>query len=781
MKQKTFYILSFISFIVCLINYPIKIDFSQSRWATYVILLLTYIAFSTALVSRFSQKISNRKILLVKLAFLSLPSSLIFYFNRSAPLLYYFIGIFFAFVLYLTGRLIARVSLFKSFKNNALLTFACGYIISIFLISIPLNFIPNFTIAIPTQIITIILSVVVLLEVFLSIRELKKLNIFNYSNNNTNSHIKEPFFSFLGWWLVFIFLSSGLILAWGSDDLNSYLYWPLKAVQENVTAVNVNRPVTFTLLSVPTQSVLTYLLSICSIKDGLLATYIYKGFNAGCYSVIFVTAILSSVLLKKTNTIKLFYYLSFIVFSLPITFEEILYNFTDFPVYLSTMCSLFILLHELSDYINQDNWNSRAKTLENYPQYLVSCLAGLLIAISPKAIAPVLSSSISLIFFRLIIIYSQFKKQNKVNKQPSISKLLTTIFLKVSFYKSILINLFLLFIPIVLIAARNYAMTGNPSFPANNVYWKSKYFMTDPNSVVASGHYISGLPLDFAYISRIFSNNVASVKDFAYADLTFGIFGAFLFNLLILYCIYIYFNYFINKTSKNNALKITPDLMSIGIILIFNFLLTIVIVRSFLGDQYRYILSGYIFGIVILLLISVYIFHKEFRYFANVIKSFIIFQIITSFLFINYAVLTYRGMIFGLTNNNNNHLSWKDYYSVMDEIKNIVQKDTNNSAIVLSVSGNQGLIFLFPITANQLDWYDDLWGKNVIIKGALIHSKIDLKYGSKKANKFLRKNNVDYVLISDDKIFISSEFDSNNLIFVKRFDSQNLTLYKLKI
>ena len=92
-----------------------------------------------------------------------------------------------------------------------------------------------------------------------------------------------------------------------------------------------------------------------------------------------------------------------------------------------------------------------------------------------------------------------------------------------------------------------------------------------------------------------------------------------------------------------------------------------------------------------------------------------------------------------------------------------------------------GLIFLFPITANQLDWYDDLWGKNVIIKGALIHSKIDLKYGSKKANKFLRKNNVDYVLISDDKIFISSEFDSNNLIFVKRFDSQKLTLYKLKI
>jgi hypothetical protein len=768
MKKTTFIILSFIAFAICLTNYPTPFTIDLSKRTFYIILFLAYVALTSLLVTKLEKAYSNPIIILVKTFFLLIPTILLIHFDKSANFGYYLAGILFVVMIYINGRLISRLLFKNIFKETPLLTFTCGYIISVFFISIPLNFIPNSTIALPSKIITIVFAIFILCEIVLTFTDLKR-NLKIPKENVILQH-ESSYFYYLACWIVFLLLSFGLILSWSYDDLNSYLYWPLKAVQENITAVNINRPVTFTLLSVHSQSVLTYLFSLFSVHDGIIATYIYRGVNASCFCALFISGIHSVKFLKKINLSNLFFLLNFLVATLPMTFNNIYSNYTDFPAYLAFLSSLFILFSVLSNAQEINNNHSYLFFKNILSSSSFSLLGGMLIAISPKTIAPIFSAIFSLTLFRIIFLL----------RMQSISRIsiIKSILPNRNSYFTILINAVILVLPISIIAIRNFVITGNPSFPANNVFWKSHYFITASDFDPAKSHYSSNLPLDFTYLPRLFSNNLASLQGFEYADTSFGMFGAFLINLLILYGVYkiLFSSSRIFKSfpkTQDYQVKISSDFLVFSIVLIFYLSINTFIVYFFLGDQYRYLISVYLSGVTILLLFCLYNFPQKLKkIFAGTIQIFLFIQIFVSIYWF-ISIQTIQGKL--------SSGDWQDYFNVISDVKNnIIQSNSQKNYLTLSGVFPKGLIFLFPLKIHTNDWYDYSFQENLIKKATKIYKDTDKLYGTKKTNEFLKNNSIKFFLMSDDSYFISPDFDSKNLIVVKRYDSRKLTLYELK-
>jgi hypothetical protein len=308
------------------------------------------------------------------------------------------------------------------------------------------------------------------------------------------------------------------------DDLNGYFYLPLASIKNGSSVFGPNIPGSLTFMSFHNTSFLTFIGVLLEVKDYKIG-YIYKIFNSLNYVINFYFLYL--ILLKYNSTF--FARLCFITIATSsIWFIEVVCNYTDFPVFLLATFAIYRI------------YGDRKSDLSY----------GVIIAIMALFIPITLKSLV------VIIPLILYELKNKLNiKNLSITLLLP-----------------LLALPIFI---RNYLLTGNPTFPAGNHFWKSKYFLTDSGNIVVS-KYVAPWKFDLSYFFNLLTNSEKSVSIFFGAENY--LYNPIFFSIITIYFVTLFYGKLIVYSYTNEFIKFG--------------LLCVVCVILLPGAQYRYFASS---------------------------------------------------------------------------------------------------------------------------------------------------------------------------------------------
>lgn len=258
------------------------------------------------------------------------------------------------------------------------------------------------------------------------------------------------------------------------DDINSYLYFPLKSILNNYSVLSSSYPSSLVFQNLHGLAFGTFMGSIIGSVDYKIV-YAFKTFNALCFLLLFFCLI---EITKKITPVKFVNNLIYLtICTSTIWFVEITSNYTDFSVLLISIYVVNLLV-EFKDIKN---------IKIELKQYLIFSL---FVAISFKSLVAVLP----------LVIIDQLSDEKFLWKRAS---------------KLFVLPLFSLGIFI-----RNYVYSGNPTFPAGNHFWKSIYFFTDSSNIVAN-KFIPSWGKDFSLLANFLSNSDKSVAIFYTAVNTF--------------------------------------------------------------------------------------------------------------------------------------------------------------------------------------------------------------------------------------------------------------------
>ena len=303
-----------------------------------------------------------------------------------------------------------------------------------------------------------------------------------------NIEIENIFLSLI----TFIILSSSITdFLW--DELNSGIFYPLKAIVLNSNPLKPELPTSLTFTSAHFISFLTFEGFLANVKDYELV-YFYKHFQAILYIISFF------FLYNITQNIfpeKLFSKLSFYIISTSsLWYFQITGNLSDFPVFLLCIYSIKIFI----------NTNSIYKITNFKLNYIDLIIFGLFFSISVKCVV---------VIFTLVIL----DMLNNFQIKRIISYSICGVF----------------FFPVMI---RNYLLTNNPFFPQFNNFFKSDFFPYDLQTGAIGAKWLPSWPIDWTLMMNFFSNSNESLKIFAHPHefLYSPVFYAlFIFCLLIFY------------------------------------------------------------------------------------------------------------------------------------------------------------------------------------------------------------------------------------------------------
>jgi hypothetical protein len=294
-----------------------------------------------------------------------------------------------------------------------------------------------------------------IMYLFINRKEIKIPEMKNYTELSNDSRF---------YLLIILYILASSITSFMWDDLNAYIYFPLKSLVENKSALSQFSPGSLIFQSLHSLS-FTAALGIWSSKDYNLVYY-YKFFNLISYILVIVASwdIFNKIYTNKKNIQIIFYTIA----TSTIWFINITSNYTDLPVFLLCIYSLNIIIKE-------ELINLKLKS-NNYIFFSIFT------AITLKSLV-------------IIIPIVALDLYNKLRKNESI------------------ISVFIIPTFILPIFIRNYIYTGNPTFPAGNNIWKSEYFDTDKNSIIV-GKFWPSNPIDINLFFNFFSGSSSALTNF---------------------------------------------------------------------------------------------------------------------------------------------------------------------------------------------------------------------------------------------------------------------------
>jgi hypothetical protein len=298
--------------------------------------------------------------------------------------------------------------------------------------------------------------------------------------------------------LFTLYIVAASITAFSWDDLNAYLFFPLKSIIENRSVLSPAWPGSLIFQSLHSLS-FTSALGIWGDKNYSIVYY-YKFFNVFSYILLIIASYdIFKKIFKNNNYIQITFYT---IAASSIWCIEITGNYTDFPLLLLSFYSLnFLSKLELKDI-----------DLSIFEYIIYS----LFIAITLK----------SLVIIIPFVVIDVINKYNKGKYELNI----------------LLLPIFLL--PILL---RNYLYSGNPTFPAGNNIWKSVFFDTDKNNIVVS-RYMPSAPVDLNLFFNFYSVSNSALSNFFGNMLS--LYSPFFYFLTSFTILLILFNFLIFKSNK---------------------------------------------------------------------------------------------------------------------------------------------------------------------------------------------------------------------------------------
>jgi hypothetical protein len=420
--------------------WPTYKTYVKNSWVQFgILVLLVFLVKKLAEIAATYHKNAPVSLLIVPITLLG------YYTSYSATL----VNILLIALVYLTG---ARFKIVLNLKSqNFFISFILGYGLLANLL-----YIPYFTSKIRFDLfypIVIAIIVIFLISDFRSLVERTKEEIKLIAPQTDSVVIT---------YLFFLMLSAAL-LSFGWDDLNHYLYLPLRSLIEGHSVLSAEIPGSLTFLSYHNLSYLTFAGWMLSSNNYEIA-FVYKQFNALSYCVSFfcLYSILFSYLPERRQSGIIF----LIIVSSSIWFVQVTSNYTDFPLLLLSIYTIYVL------------FESADAELEYFHQLLVCTLF----------------LSISLKLIVLIIPLLALNLRKRYTHQRALASIV-------------------ILLPVTPVFVRNYLLTGNPTFPAGNQHWKSDFFYTDPLNIVVS-KYKAPWAFDPSLFFNFLSNAAEPVKLF---------------------------------------------------------------------------------------------------------------------------------------------------------------------------------------------------------------------------------------------------------------------------
>jgi hypothetical protein len=505
------------------------------------------------------------------------------------------------------------------------------------------------------------------------------------------------------------------------DDINGYMYAPLRVFYDNGFIFGPERPGFMTNMSALSLGYGSLLSSFLGY-DRNLFIMTFKFFHASSYLIGIITFV-GSLKFCINNYLRGFAII--LLGLLPLTIFEITGNYADyyvllvsFYVFYTLACIIFLKIK-----------------LEFKYFYINSILIGLFLIVSLKTIPYVFSGFIILFFYLSMCNYGE--------KRIILSYVLNN-------KKIIFINLTLISLPLLLLFIDNIIKSGNPTFPGGNGLWKSPYFSL--GGLVAGRFHFPNMP-DGTTFLQVFSFTPQAAQLFSSGNSYFPIYGVFsqtIFYLIPFLVILILFKY-----GNNEKYHQTLSILLLSILLI---IVTFVTISLVVGPQHRYFfgLNTYLFIPAMIGLSKFYI--QSYKYIFFSISKWIFFVIALFSFFGNgieappFKITNDRLLVSGI--NGDKWLSKKLFY---EKVNNYISDD---KSIMLSYL--QDKFFIDSKNVYELDWYDfPIQSQLNSIWDSKEHPTLESKLY--KINKHLCDNNFRYFILSKNAIIYHPLFNESYL------------------
>jgi len=262
------------------------------------------------------------------------------------------------------------------------------------------------------------------------------------------------------------YLIKASIYTFSFDDLNGYLFAPLRVYIDHGFLFTPDRPAFLTNVSAYSLGTGSLLATI-SGWDRSVFLFSFKFFQAISYFLALVTFAYSFAPFKKKAMLR-WLWLCLLCF-MPLIAMELTCNFTDFYMFL---CVLF-LSYRLADH----TFNLSSELETDTSRLYEAWVAGLFAIASLKSIPYIIS-------FYLIKGLIHLARNGVASSIQFI----------INGFKTKSLQVIALATPVLILLIDNFRLTGNPTFPSGNFFWKSPFFYSSTMDVVAKRYFFPNDP-----------------------------------------------------------------------------------------------------------------------------------------------------------------------------------------------------------------------------------------------------------------------------------------------
>jgi hypothetical protein len=589
--------------------------------------------------------------------------------------------------------------------------------------------------------------------------------------------------------ITYIQIISSLLTSNIFDDLNGYLYFPLQSIIHNTNSVDPSSPASINMMTAHSQYIYSLLVSLFDAQwlasSPVQLIQVYKSLNFVSYSLLGFCSLYDAIehYSSRQNSFRLS--LICIMCILPSTFipHDILTNTTYFPLILFTLFASIQVLNIDSSVINAFSTND----LRN-----IAFLLGVYSFIQPKLL------SVTFPLYSLLALLSLFNIRLASLPTP----------LYIQNIKQYIYSLAIFAAPLFITTMRSYFLTGNPTFPKNNLVWNSDYFGT--SGIVADKFY-SPLNLGFNYFYQLLTNN-SNVGSYFYAGHP-SIYGylskaSVLLALItiLVFTIFLLYGSALKDRTDQNGLRYPFQFVSSIISVVSNSriirpltmiligLVGIIITRFTVGDEHRYFASPIFFTMSGLIAFSYGLLQVIWPNLSAIWLGPFLINSLTSFSTppLPKPVIANNGIVYGTKRPaSGDSLNYSTYFGDCLAINSIIDReevtkshlsfmDTRKVQIILSY--DQGRLCYLKYTPIELDWYSYAPAKHLNSQLQTINNNfkhLSASHIDGATRMMIEYNKYYYAVLTPGAFIVDKHF--TNSYYKKVFSgASGLSLYKYR-
>ena len=580
--------------------------------------------------------------------------------------------------------------------------------------------------------------------------------------------------------IILSFYFASRVIGFNIDDINGYIYHPIQSVLSDKAEIDPAKPATLMMMTGHSQYFFSLIASNISpeqlTKNQLELVYLFKTWNAISYSTLAIASLL--FILKVSRSPKTDNYIWCATWSLPVVIQEILISNTNFTCFLASVNILCLIIYCKS---------SDKNILTSISANNCALAGGLICFLQPKAIAAIAPLLACMIIYQGYLNYCNHHYYRAL--------------------RALIIQICFTTIPFGLILVRNYMLTGNPTFPSSNVYWKSPLFET---TGFVADKFRSSIPFGAQFgLSFLFPSRENTRIFYGIGEATYGFLPGFLCAVIFLTIGILIIQKIYSQRSENKLIENNMALTDISYVrkelnttLIYAALAIsgAFTVHITAGDQYLYFITPVIY-------LTAFLVSAAFLLLSLDLK---ICNLVTPPMSVALMIQASMGWVLSPpsplplrkgTVYEKQHLfsskktgsgasyDWQQYVKTAEKIRHEIELHSRSVGILNPVIGMtyyQGKIFFTPYRCLEIDWYDYPFLKSILRVSKDYESTKNLSKAIKGLRQVLASYEITHFIVSPggwiisdtiteavfDTIFTAS--DGTRLLSIRHYQSSSL-------